>query len=36
MHLKVRDFEEFLMALNTQGYLLKKGNKMYQLVTASF
>jgi len=32
-HLQVPDFDEFLEALNFQGYLLKKGNQNYQLQT---
>lgn len=30
---QVVDFEGFISTLNEQGYLLKKGNKMYQLQT---
>lgn len=31
----VRDFEDFLTSLNNQGFLLKKGPRIYQLQTAS-
>ncbi|KAG7465857.1 hypothetical protein MATL_G00158250 [Megalops atlanticus] len=33
LNIKVVDFEGFVSALNEQGYLLKKGPKMYQLQT---
>ncbi|KAK3604621.1 hypothetical protein CHS0354_028978 [Potamilus streckersoni] len=34
--LYVMDFESFLSSLNNQGYLLKKGPKVYQLQTAGY
>ncbi|XP_044516640.1 DNA helicase MCM8 isoform X2 [Gracilinanus agilis] len=33
LHIKVADFENFISSLNDQGYLLKKGPKVYQLQT---
>lgn len=33
LHIEVMDFEGFICALNEQGYLLKKGPKLYQLQT---
>ncbi|XP_046886503.1 DNA helicase MCM8 [Hypomesus transpacificus] len=33
LHIEVVDFEGFICALNEQGYLLKKGPKLYQLQT---
>lgn len=32
--IQVRDFGDFIAGLNHQGYLLKKGAKVYQLLTA--
>src|SRR5690554_5557058 len=36
MNLSVNNFEDFIDNLNTQGYLLKKGNRTYKLMTTSF
>ncbi|NXV06002.1 MCM8 helicase, partial [Cettia cetti] len=33
LHLRVSDFESFIGSLNDQGYLLKKGSRVYQLQT---
>ncbi|MBN3315226.1 MCM8 helicase, partial [Atractosteus spatula] len=33
LHIQVADFEGFISSLNEQGYLLKKGPKMYELQT---
>lgn len=33
---QVLDFEGFISSLNNQGFLLKKGPKVYQLQTADF
>ena len=35
MQLRVANFEDFLDSLNNQGYLLKKGNKVFKLQTSS-
>ena len=35
-NVKVRDFEEFIASLNNQGFLLKKGPRVYQLQTAGY
>lgn len=32
--LDIRNFGDFVSSLNLQGYLIKKGNKVYQLITA--
>ncbi|OWF54901.1 DNA helicase MCM8-like [Mizuhopecten yessoensis] len=34
--LNILDFESFISSLNNQGYLLKKGTKVYQLQTADY
>lgn len=34
--LNIMDFEGFISSLNNQGYLLKKGSKVYQLQTADY
>ncbi|XP_013415383.1 DNA helicase MCM8 [Lingula anatina] len=34
--IQVRDFEDFISSLNNQGFLLKKGPRVYQLQTAGF
>uniref|UniRef100_A0A8D2PE56 DNA helicase MCM8 n=1 Tax=Zosterops lateralis melanops TaxID=1220523 RepID=A0A8D2PE56_ZOSLA len=33
LHIRVSDFESFIGSLNDQGYLLKKGSRVYQLQT---
>ncbi|XP_042657881.1 DNA helicase MCM8-like [Tyto alba] len=33
LQLRVSDFESFIGSLNDQGYLLKKGSRVYQLQT---
>jgi DNA helicase MCM8 len=35
MQLRVTNFEDFVDSLNNQGYLLKKGNQVYKLLTSS-
>ena len=36
MGLRIDGFEDFVDSLNNQGYLLKKGARVYQLQTAGF
>lgn len=33
-NIKVRDINDLIASLNHQGYLLKKGSRVYQLLTA--
>ncbi|XP_042241405.1 DNA helicase MCM8-like [Homarus americanus] len=35
-NIQVRDFGDFIASLNHQGYLLKKGRNVYQLMTADY
>nr|QIC49968.1 DNA helicase MCM8 [Actinia equina] len=35
LHLQIPSFEDFIYSLNNQGFLLKKGARVYQLQTAS-
>ncbi len=35
-NLQVRNFEELVASLNNQGFLLKKGPRVYQLQTADY
>jgi DNA helicase MCM8 len=34
--IKVSNFEDFIDSLNTQNYLLKKGNRTYKLMTTNY
>lgn len=36
LNIQIQDFDNFLFSLNNQGFLLKKGPKLYQLQTTDF
>jgi len=35
LNIRVANFEDFIESLNYQGYLLKKGNRVYKVQTSS-